>query len=81
MRFFNKKSDMTYEGWESSEARRIIGGFFQFKTKKPLNVPEQNWWNNLSKEKQEIVLSLPNFDADIFKEITNIDVTIDKKVS
>ena len=81
MRFFNKESDMTYEEWESSEARRIIGGFFQFKSKKPLNVSEQNWWNNLSKEKQEIVLSLPNFNADIFKEITNIDVATGKKMS
>ena len=37
---------------------------------------KQNWWNDLSESNRKEVLSLPNFDKDIFKEITGIDVEI-----
>ena len=37
---------------------------------------KQNWWNDLSESDRKEVLSLPNFDKDIFKEITGIDVEI-----
>lgn len=33
----------------------------------------QYWWDNLPKEIKTI-LNIPNFDAEIFKEITGIDV-------
>ena len=32
------------------------------------------WWDGLSDRKKTIVMNLPNFDKDIFKEITGIDV-------
>ena len=32
------------------------------------------WWHSLPKEKQESVMSMPNFDKEIFKQITGIDV-------
>jgi hypothetical protein len=34
----------------------------------------QNWWNHLPDLDKDTIKSLPNFDADIFKEITGIDV-------
>ena len=34
----------------------------------------QEWWDSLTKEKKDSVMSLPNFDKNIFKEITGIDV-------
>ena len=34
----------------------------------------QEWWDSLTKEEKDIVMSLPNFDKNIFKEITGIDV-------
>lgn len=34
----------------------------------------QEWWDSLTKEKKDIVMSLPNFDKNIFKEITGITV-------
>ena len=37
----------------------------------------QAWWDSLTKEKKDIVTSLPNFDKDIFKEITGIDVNME----
>lgn len=33
----------------------------------------EKWWNNMNKENKEIIKSLPNFDIDIFCEITGID--------
>ena len=38
----------------------------------------QKWWINLSKKDKKSILKLPNFDSKIFKEITGIDVTIEK---
>ena len=34
----------------------------------------QIWWNNLSEHDRDIVRALPNFDADIFEDITGIKV-------
>ena len=50
------------------------------KEKEESNLSRQTMWNGLSEKDKEAVLNLPNFNADIFKEITGIDVTIDKKV-
>jgi len=36
----------------------------------------QDWWDNLSEDKKASVLNLPNFDPEIFKEVTGIDTTI-----
>ena len=30
------------------------------------------WWENLSEKDKKIVQSIPNFDADVFEEITGI---------
>ena len=35
---------------------------------------KQTWWDNLSNKDKQEVLSLPNFNADIFEEITGINV-------
>ena len=35
---------------------------------------KQKWWNDLSESNRKEVLSLPNFDKNVFKEITGIDV-------
>lgn len=40
-------------------------------------ITRQEWWNNLSDNNKNEILSLPNFDADIFKQITGIDVNAD----
>lgn len=34
----------------------------------------QTWWDNLSDNDKQIILALPNFDADIFEECTGIRV-------
>ena len=35
------------------------------------------WWRGLTKSQKEIITSIPNFDKDIFKEITGIDIDED----
>ena len=35
---------------------------------------KQAWWDNLSDRDKKSVMSLPNFDRDIFKEVTGIEV-------
>lgn len=35
---------------------------------------QQRWWDMLSDEKKNIVMQLPNFDKDIFEEITGIEI-------
>lgn len=34
----------------------------------------QSWWDNLSETDKAVIKFIPNFDPDIFKEITGIDV-------
>ena len=34
----------------------------------------QAWWDELSEKEKRIVMNLPNFDDEIFKECTGIDV-------
>lgn len=50
---------------------KTTGGYL--KTIEPKYSP-QIWWDNLPQMKKDIVMSLPNFDADIFKKITGIEV-------
>lgn len=35
---------------------------------------KQKWWNELDDAERKAVMSLPNFDKEIFKEITGIEV-------
>jgi hypothetical protein len=55
---------------------KTTGGYL--KVEVPKNSP-QKWWNNLPKMKKNIVMGLPNFDADIFKKITGIEVRKEKQ--
>lgn len=38
-----------------------------------------NWWASLSEKDKAIIKTIPNFDANIFAEITGIDLTNDLK--
>ena len=63
--------DMTEEEKEQHPEYSVTGGFL-----KNIEVEgeRQEWWDGLTKESKDIVMSLPNFDKNIFKEITGIDV-------
>ena len=61
--------DMTEEEKEQHPEYSVTCGFL-----KNVEDEAQEWWDSLSKASKDIVMSLPNFDKDIFKEITGIDV-------
>lgn len=63
--------DMTEEEKEQHPEYKITNGYLR-----KLDQFEcgQLWWNTLSDYGKNVIKSLPNFDAKIFKEITGIDV-------
>ena len=65
------EDDMTDEEKEQHPEYSVTGGFL-----KHIEVEKerQMWWDGLSDEYKNTVMSLPNFDKNIFKEITGITV-------
>ena len=57
---------------EENPTWECTGGYL--KTIRVTDSDKQAWWNNLGVHDKESVISLPNFDKDIFKEITGIEV-------
>ena len=57
---------------EENPTWECTGGYL--KTIHVTNRDKQAWWDNLSDSDKESVMSLPNFDKDIFKEVTRIEV-------
>ena len=70
--------EMTKEEKEKYSEYKTTKGCLKYRKKEKLSSLRQEWWESLSKEDKETVLNLPNFDAKIFKEITGIDVVIEK---
>ena len=83
IRIFDIKTEITFNEWRNSLARNTL--YFApnsadylnkngvvVKTK--LNKARQEWWNNLSKNEQQAIKDIPNFNATKFKKITGIDV-------
>ena len=62
----------TDEEKAQDERKRFIGGEL-------ITIPYKeacaNWWVSLSEKDKAIIKTIPNFDANIFAEITGIDVT------
>ena len=63
--------NMTDEEKEQYPEYKTTGGYL-----KELDESKcaQIWWDNLSFSEKKIIEALPNFDAEIFKEITGIDI-------
>ena len=78
MFLFNQLSNWTLEDWHNSEAKKIIDIYVSVspaeKTKEEIFEEQQKNWGELSQEEKETVMSIPNFDKAIFKEVTGIDV-------
>ena len=55
------------------ETKRLIGGYLKTYSYKEAC---KNWWANMTDENKAIICSMPNFDAEIFKKITGIEVKI-----
>ena len=63
---------MTDSEKEENPTWKCSGGYL--KTIEVANEDRQAWWDNLDDEEQEEIKRLPNFDKEIFKEITGIEV-------
>lgn len=67
-----KVDDMTEEEKEQHLQYKTTGGYLK---KYEYKEACKNMWNELTEEERNIIMTeLPNFDKDIFKEITGIDV-------
>lgn len=104
IKLFNKESDLTYNDWVLSEARKLLNEIpteilrwvpfnNMSEEEKEVNPNAKNtdgylemmkphecaqdWWNRLEDTNKKIILDIPNFDKEIFKEITGIDVNME----
>ena len=70
---FNLTDWIKYTDKEKAEDedKALIGGCFKTYT---MEEAWANWWDALTDENKEIIKSIPNFDAEIFREITGIEV-------
>jgi hypothetical protein len=50
---------------------KTTGGYLKFDYN---DSKRQNWWDNLTRDERDTVMSLPNFDAEIFYKCTGIKV-------
>ena len=62
---------MTDEEKAAHPEAKTTGGYLKERT---TGDNARKWWAGLSADDRNIIFSLPNFDAEIFKEITGIDV-------
>ena len=63
--------EYTEEEMKEDENKRLIGGYLKEYSYKEACA---NWWSELTEENREIIMSIPNFDADKFYEITGIKI-------
>ena len=68
-------AQMTDEEKESYPAAKATGGYLRKIPDDELAVIRNAWWARLSPGAKDEILKLPNFDKEIFKEITMIDVS------
>ena len=60
----------TEEEMKDSPIRQAIQGYLK---KYTFEEACQNWWNGMSNKDKKLIKGMPNFDAEIFKEITGIE--------
>ena len=64
----------TDEEKKADPEKELIGGYLKEYTMKEAWA---NWWGKTSEKDKKIIQEIPNFDANIFKEITGIEVNND----
>lgn len=64
-------AEYTEEEKQADEKKALIGGYLK---KNTYQYACARWWEDMSEENREIIMSMPNFDAEVFKDITGIEV-------
>ena len=67
----NRWVEYTNEEMKQDKKKELIGGYLKTYTYEEACA---NWWNNMSEENKKIIMEFEYFDAEVFKEITGIDV-------
>ena len=67
----NEWINYTEEEKKNDKAKELIGGYLKTYEYKEAY---KNWWNNMSNYNKNVIKNLPNFDKNIFLEITGINV-------
>ena len=64
-------TEYTKEEKAADPEKEKIGGYL-----KTYSMEEAwaNWWNKLSDENKAIIQQIPNFDKEVFKDITGIEI-------
>lgn len=76
--FLNKwiyECDMTTKEKVENPSYKTTGGYLKKYTYKEA---WNNLWNEISDDEKKKIMDIPNFDSDIFKEITGIDINNNK---
>lgn len=63
--------DYTEEEKQADEKKALTGGYLKKNTYKEACA---KWWDAMTEENKEIIKSMPNFNKEIFKDITGIEV-------
>ncbi|WP_374967663.1 hypothetical protein [Lysinibacillus sp. RS5] len=64
--------DMSDEEKEAHPTHETTGGYLR---ENNLTRAYLDWWDKLEGDEKEVIMNIPNFDADKFKLITGIDTT------
>ena len=65
------------EDEQDTDAKKATGGYLRTV---PYKEACAKWWLNMSAENKSIIMSMPNFDAEVFKEITGIDCEFQEEI-
>jgi len=71
------EEDMSYEEKEERPEYKTQGGYLKTRSREEQITLTIAKWKELSDERKREILSIPNFDKAIFKQITGIDVDND----
>jgi hypothetical protein len=67
-------NSMTEDEKKANPSHATTGGFLRKDSEYSYKKSWQNVWNQCSQDEKDLIKSLPNFDAAIFKEITGVEV-------
>lgn len=66
-----ERTEYTAKEKTADPQKELVGGYMRTYT---MEEAWESWWNELSDEDRQIIMDIPNFDPEIFKDITGIEV-------
>ncbi len=66
-----EKDDMTDEEKEQHPEYEVVGGYLKILDESECG---QLWWDSLSERYKNIIKAMPNFDKEIFEDVTGIKI-------